>query len=125
MRGGERGVRVERRRGVALAGGKRWVSEGGVGSGGGGEGWGVLSAASTDREGGRVVGGRLRRAQLLTGGSKREFGEGLAVGAVTVARAVEEAVAVVDRRGRAGLRLLRPYVGGGGGGEVASGGVAA
>ena len=44
---------------------------------------------------------------------------------MTVAKAVEEAVAVVDRRGRTGLRLLRPYVGGGGGGAVASGGVAA
>lgn len=58
-----------------------------------------------------VVGGRLRRARLLTGGSKREFGEELAVGAVTTARAVEEAEAVVDRRGRAGLRLRRPSVG--------------
>ena len=108
---GERGVRAERRRGGALAGGKRWVSEGGVGLGGGGEGGGVLSAASAGREGGWVVGGRLRRARLLTGGSKREFGEGLAVGAVTTARAVEEAEAVVDRRGRAGLRLRRPSVG--------------
>ena len=44
-------------------------------------------------------------------GSKREFGEGLALGAVTTARTVEEAEAVVDRRGRAGLRLRRPSVG--------------
>ena len=79
--------------------------------GGGGEGGGVLSAASAGRVSGWVVGGRLRRARLLTGGSKREFGEGLAVGAVTTARAVEEAEAVVDRRGKAGLRLRRPSVG--------------
>jgi hypothetical protein len=53
---GERGVRAERRRGGALAGGKRWVSEGGGGVGWGWRGWGRVECC-VGRKGGGLGGG--------------------------------------------------------------------